>query len=110
MSRHEESAKMVVSRSNSGLGFRLGFGYIPDWLIVELLIRLPIKCIYRCKCVSTQRLSLINESTFARAFVSMRELPSAYQNSGFFFINVSVQKKSLMNIIFLGIYFQVMLV
>lgn len=60
------SGKRIVPKSDSGLGF----AYIPDGLVVELLIRLPIKCILRCKCVSKQWLSIINDPTFARAFVS----------------------------------------
>ncbi|KAL3535223.1 hypothetical protein ACH5RR_003684 [Cinchona calisaya] len=68
-----ESGKRVVPKSDSQLGFIQGFGYIPHWVLVELLIRLPIKRIFRFKCVSKQWLSLISDPSFGRAFVSRIE-------------------------------------
>lgn len=65
-----ESGKRVVPESGSGLASRAGFPYIPESVVVELLIRLPMKCIFRCKCVCKQWRSLIDAPSFAISFVS----------------------------------------
>ncbi|KAL3535229.1 hypothetical protein ACH5RR_003690 [Cinchona calisaya] len=65
-----ESCERVVPESDSGLGFIQGYCYIPKWVLVELLIHLPVKCIFRFKCVSKQWLTLNSDPSFGCAFVS----------------------------------------
>lgn len=45
-------------------------GYIPDWLLEEVLLRLPLKCVFRLKCVSKQWLSLILAPFFVNLYIS----------------------------------------
>ncbi|XP_027157041.1 putative F-box/kelch-repeat protein At4g22430 [Coffea eugenioides] len=52
----------------TGLASRSGLPYIPESVVVELLIRLPMKCVFRCKCVCKQWRSLIDAPSFGHAF------------------------------------------
>ncbi|KAJ7980954.1 F-box protein-like [Quillaja saponaria] len=45
---------------------------VPDWLLTEILARLPLKPLFKFKCVSKHWRSLISESYFARLFISRR--------------------------------------
>uniref|UniRef100_A0A0V0IFD0 Putative ovule protein n=1 Tax=Solanum chacoense TaxID=4108 RepID=A0A0V0IFD0_SOLCH len=44
--------------------------YIPDWFLEEVLSRLPLKCVFRLKCVSKQWLSFISAPSFVNLYIS----------------------------------------
>ncbi|XP_027155888.1 putative F-box/kelch-repeat protein At4g22430 [Coffea eugenioides] len=77
MDSGRESGERVVPESGSGLASRSGFPYIPESVVIELLIRLPMKCVFRCKCVCKQWRSVIDAPSFGLAFVSRIASPSA---------------------------------
>ncbi|OMO59873.1 hypothetical protein COLO4_34020 [Corchorus olitorius] len=43
---------------------------VPDWLLIEILQRLPIKHIFMFKCVSKRWLTLISDPLFARSYAN----------------------------------------
>ncbi|KAJ7947765.1 F-box protein-like [Quillaja saponaria] len=52
--------------------FLIEDSHIPDWLLVEVFVRLPVKSVFMCKCVSKRWLSLISEPFFVQLFISKR--------------------------------------
>uniref|UniRef100_A0A5B7CEN8 F-box domain-containing protein n=1 Tax=Davidia involucrata TaxID=16924 RepID=A0A5B7CEN8_DAVIN len=52
--------------------FHYEFSYLPEWLLLEILVRLPVKSIFRFKCVCKHWLSLISHPSFARSYISRR--------------------------------------
>ncbi|MCD7465149.1 hypothetical protein HAX54_000694 [Datura stramonium] len=44
--------------------------YIPDWLLPEILCRLPVESLLRCRCVSKQWYSLISSPDFISLYTS----------------------------------------
>ncbi|XP_031106590.1 putative F-box/kelch-repeat protein At1g15680 isoform X1 [Ipomoea triloba] len=72
VSEGKRSGNLV--KLESEVGFRNG--YIPEWMLIEILCRLPAKCVFRYKSVSKQLLSLISDPSFVRFYVSrFRENP-----------------------------------
>ncbi|XAR71198.1 hypothetical protein NMG60_11028355 [Bertholletia excelsa] len=55
---------------------QFNLGDLPDSLLVEILVRLPVKSVFRFKCVSKHWCSLIRDRWFARIYVS-RKLSSS---------------------------------
>lgn len=49
-------------------------GYLPDWFLIEVLSRLPVKCVFRYKCVSKRWRFLISATSFASLYVSRASL------------------------------------
>lgn len=45
-------------------------GDLPEWLLTEVLCRLPLESVFRFKCVSKQWLSLITDPCFSRFYIS----------------------------------------
>ncbi|XP_059639817.1 putative F-box/kelch-repeat protein At1g15680 [Cornus florida] len=45
---------------------------LPEWLLLEVLLRLPVKSILRFKCVCKDWLSLISDPSFIRSYNSQR--------------------------------------
>lgn len=45
-------------------------GYLPDWFLIEVLSRLPLKCVFRYKCVSKRWRFLISSTSFSNLYVS----------------------------------------
>ena len=56
---------MDVMRCSSSLLQRLSIDDLPECLLIEILIRLPLKSIFQCKCVSRRWWSLISAPSFA---------------------------------------------
>ncbi|XP_059639818.1 F-box protein At1g49990-like [Cornus florida] len=48
------------------------FTYFQEWLLLEILVRLPVKSIFRFKCVCKHWLSIISDPSFARSYVINR--------------------------------------
>ncbi|KAK2980806.1 hypothetical protein RJ640_029883 [Escallonia rubra] len=46
--------------------------YLPDWLLFEILVRLPVKSLFRFKCVCKRWRSLVAPHTFSRSYISRR--------------------------------------
>ncbi|KAL3537356.1 hypothetical protein ACH5RR_000722 [Cinchona calisaya] len=46
----------------------------PEWLLIEVLCRVPVKCVFRFKCVSKQWLYVISHSSFARFYIARASL------------------------------------
>ncbi|XP_070038103.1 putative F-box/kelch-repeat protein At4g22430 [Nicotiana tomentosiformis] len=44
--------------------------YLPNWFLEEVFLRLPVKCVFRYKCVSKQWLSLISAPSFVSLYIS----------------------------------------
>ncbi|XP_060200526.1 putative F-box/kelch-repeat protein At1g15680 [Lycium barbarum] len=49
-------------------------GYLPDWFLIEVLSRLPLKCVFRYKCVSKRCRFLISSPSFASLYISRASL------------------------------------
>ncbi|KAJ8555959.1 hypothetical protein K7X08_022717 [Anisodus acutangulus] len=49
-------------------------GYLPDWFLIEVLSRLPLKCVFRYKCVSKRCRFLISEPSFESLYISRASL------------------------------------
>lgn len=62
------SLKLVKTKYMGLVDFETG--YIPDWFLVEVLSRLPLKRVFRFKCVSKQWLSLISAPSFVNLYIS----------------------------------------
>ncbi|KAL3503647.1 hypothetical protein ACH5RR_038096 [Cinchona calisaya] len=45
-------------------------GCLPEWFLMEFLTRLPMKHVFRLKCVTRQWLSLISDPSFANFYIS----------------------------------------
>ncbi|KAL3535054.1 hypothetical protein ACH5RR_003515 [Cinchona calisaya] len=58
--------------NNEIMGFTEGDW--PEWFLIEVLCRLPVKCVFRFKCVSKQWLYLISHSSFARFYIARASL------------------------------------
>ncbi|KAK6272324.1 hypothetical protein POUND7_009407 [Theobroma cacao] len=43
---------------------------VPDWLLTEILQRLPVKHIFMFKCVSKRWFTLISDPFFARSYAT----------------------------------------
>ncbi|XP_016459023.1 putative F-box/kelch-repeat protein At1g15680 [Nicotiana tabacum] len=48
--------------------------YLPNWFLEEIFLRLPVKCVFRYKCVSKQWLSLISAPSFVSLYISRASL------------------------------------
>ncbi|KAL3503711.1 hypothetical protein ACH5RR_038160 [Cinchona calisaya] len=71
--RPTKSRRLVNSKSSCPTTHEfLSFndGNLPDWLLIEVLCRLPIKSIFRFKCVSKCWNSIISHPSFRRFYIS----------------------------------------
>lgn len=50
-------------------------GFFPDWLLSEILSHLPIKMVFRCKCVSKYWCAFISDPSFSRFYISRANFP-----------------------------------
>ncbi|KAK2996377.1 hypothetical protein RJ639_024789 [Escallonia herrerae] len=58
-----------AKRSKCGKSFS-STGYVPDSLLIHILHRMPVKSVFRSKCVSKQWLSIISEPSFVEDYVA----------------------------------------
>ncbi|KAK1404492.1 putative F-box domain-containing protein [Heracleum sosnowskyi] len=58
--------------SGMDLDFFYDLSHFPDSVLLEVLIRLPVRSMFRYKCVCKQWLSLISHPSCSRFYVSMR--------------------------------------
>ncbi|KAL8132371.1 F-box protein At1g49990-like [Apium graveolens] len=58
--------------SGMDLDFFYDLSHFPDSLLLEILIRLPVRSMFRYKCVCKQWLSMISHPSCSRFYVSMR--------------------------------------
>ncbi|KAL3503673.1 hypothetical protein ACH5RR_038122 [Cinchona calisaya] len=77
--------KEFGSRTNEIMGFK--DDYLPEWFLIEVLCRLPVKFVFRFKCVSKQWLSLISDSSFPRLYISRASALSVPQHTWTFLTN-----------------------
>lgn len=52
-------------------------GYLPDWFLIEVLSRLPLRCVFRYKCVSKRWRFLMSSTSFASLYASRASLCQA---------------------------------
>ncbi|KAK2980807.1 hypothetical protein RJ640_029884 [Escallonia rubra] len=52
--------------------FEYDLRYLPESLLLEILVRLPVKSLFRFKCVCKHWLSLVAHHTFSRSYISRR--------------------------------------
>ncbi|CAI9116539.1 OLC1v1017715C1 [Oldenlandia corymbosa var. corymbosa] len=67
--------KRCKKMKNGGGPTRTDEGYLFDWVLSEILSRLPIKLIFRCKCVSKHWLAFISDPCFYRFYISRAAVP-----------------------------------
>ncbi|XP_074282579.1 putative F-box/kelch-repeat protein At4g22430 [Silene latifolia] len=60
---------VCTSHSAQSLSSSLPFDRLTDDLLTEILLRVPIKPLYRSKCVSKHWLSFISSTCFARSYI-----------------------------------------
>lgn len=41
---------------------------VPDWLLTEILIRLPLKQVFMLKCISKRWFTMISDPSFSRIY------------------------------------------
>ncbi|XP_027082183.1 F-box protein At3g26010-like [Coffea eugenioides] len=71
-------------------------GCMPDWFLIEVLCRVPIKSVFRFKSVSKQWLSLISHPSFARFYISQASaLPGQCQQWVFLFKRMHVEGSTI---------------
>nr|XP_027124290.1 putative F-box protein At3g23970 [Coffea arabica] len=71
-------------------------GCMPDWFLIEVLCRVPIKSVFRFKSVSKQWLSLISHPSFARFYISQASaLPVQCQQWAFLFKRMHVEGSTI---------------
>ncbi|XP_006362952.1 putative F-box/kelch-repeat protein At1g15680 [Solanum tuberosum] len=75
-SKKEESFENPISvelvKTKSEMFF--SNGYLPDWFLIEVLSRLPVKCVFRYKSVSKRWRFLISATSFASLYISRASL------------------------------------
>lgn len=64
------SGKLVKTKSE----MFFSNGYLPDWFLIEVLSRLPVKCVFRYKSVSKRWRFLISATSFASLYISRASL------------------------------------
>lgn len=67
------SSTPITNNDNSDLDvgpFNYDLTNFPDSLLLEIIVRLPVKSIFKYKCVSKHWLSLISHPSFSRSYIS----------------------------------------